>query len=153
MPTVRKTVRKRAPLIKKATNGKREAVKSKVKRNGSEQPVVALTQQQQLERERAQVVEELARLRAELQEAPEPTGDEVDLSVYDRERTLSLVASFQRRLEKIDLALRAAEKGEYGKCHRCGKPIDPERLRIFPETRHCITCKTELEQIARRSKV
>ncbi len=110
----------------------------------------SLTQREKLIRERAQVGEELTRLRVELQEAPDPTGDEVDLNVYEREKTLGLIAAYELRLEKIDRALLAAEKGEYGICQRCGRPIDPARLKIFPETRYCVSCQGELERLARR---
>jgi DnaK suppressor protein len=105
---------------------------------------------EKLLKEREQVEADLARLRAELQEAPEATGDEVDLSVYDREKTLALVAAYERRLEELDDAIRAAEKGEYGICERCGKEIDRERLKIFPETRLCVNCKNEMERAAKR---
>ena len=108
---------------------------------------------EQIQRERALVMGELTRLKAEMQEKPEATGDEVDLSVYDRERTLGLIRSFELRLEKLNHALVASEKGEYGTCQRCKQPIDAERLRIFPETRHCVKCKTQIEQLARRGIV
>jgi len=110
----------------------------------------ALGQNEQLEQERREVTMELERLRAELQETPESTGDEVDLSVYDREKTLSLIANYARRLEGIEYALRAAQKGAYGICERCGKPIDPERLKIFPEATLCVQCKNEKEKLAKR---
>lgn len=113
----------------------------------------SLSPREQIQRERAQVMGELARLRAELKEKPESTGDEVDLSVYDREKTLGLITSFELRLEKLDHALVASDKGEYGTCLRCKQPIDAERLRIFPETRHCVKCKTQIEQLARRGIV
>ncbi len=109
-----------------------------------------MSPREQLQHERDQVFAELTRLRAELLETPEHTGDEVDLSVYDREKTLGLVSAFERRLEKLDNALQASEKGQYGVCQKCGKPIDAERLKIFPETRHCIKCKIEQEQQAKR---
>ena len=41
-------------------------------------------------------------------------------------------------LKNIDKALELIEKGEYGVCIKCGKPIDPERLKAFPEARLCI---------------
>ncbi len=107
-------------------------------------------QREELERERTQVLQALELLRAELQETPEATGDEVDLNVYEREKTLGLVSSYERRLGKLDMALQRAARGEYGKCQRCGQPISPERLKIFPETRHCVKCKSELEQLAKR---
>ena len=131
-------------------DGKRGIGRSNGKAKSSREAEPGLTQREKLTRERAVVMEELARLRAELQEAPDPTGDEADSNVYEREKTLGLVAAYELRLEKIDNALRAADKGEYGTCQRCGKPIDPARLKIFPETRHCVSCQGELERQARR---
>lgn len=137
--------------------GKGDRLNGKTKSNGNGKPksaaVSSMTQKEKLTRERAQVMEELTRLRAELQEAPDPTGDEADSNVYEREKTLGLVAAFELRLEKIDSALRAAEKGEYGICQRCGKPIDPARLKIFPESRYCVADQTELERLAKRKLV
>ncbi|MBI4674695.1 MAG: TraR/DksA C4-type zinc finger protein [Chloroflexi bacterium] len=108
---------------------------------------------EQLQKERAQVENELAMLRAELLEAPETTGDEVDLNVYEREKTLGLVSAYERRLEEIDAALRAATQGTYGICERCGNAIDPERLKIFPEARLCVNCKSAVEREARRLRM
>jgi RNA polymerase-binding transcription factor len=123
------------------------------KGKSSRRPGASLSQQEKLKRERAQVLEELERLRAELQEAPDPTGDEADSNVYEREKTLGLVAAFELRLTQIDNALHAAERGDYGICQRCGKPIDPARLKIFPEARYDVACQSELERQAKRRMV
>lgn len=157
MPRARNTARKNTrPKTAKtlprtlSKNGKQRVDRS----NGNKRPVQeaesSLPQREKLTRERAQVEEELTRLRAELQETPDPTGDEADSNVYEREKTLGLVAAYELRLEKIDNAFRAAEKGEYGICQRCGRPIDPARLKIFPETRYDVKCQGELERQARR---
>jgi RNA polymerase-binding protein DksA len=106
---------------------------------------------QKLHEERALTLAELERLRAYLQTAPEPTGDEADLDVYEREKNLALVKSLERKLESIDYALRAAIKGAYGICERCGNPIDPARLKILPETTLCVNCKNALEKTTRRT--
>ena len=92
----------------------------------------------------------IVEVNSELQEAPELTGDEVDLNVYEREKTLGLVAAYERRLQEINAAMKAAARGKYGICERCGKTIDPERLKIFPEARLCVNCKNELEKEQRR---
>lgn len=110
-------------------------------------------QKEMLRQERAQVENELANLRAEMQQAPEMTGDEVDLNVYEREKTFGLIAAYERRLEEIDTTLKVAAEGKYGICERCGKAIDPERLKIFPETRLCVTCKNEVEREQRRLRM
>ncbi len=143
-----KATRPGVPAVSR--DGKKGVQRSNGKGKASRKGESSLTQREKLIRERAQVGEELTRLRAELQEAPDPTGDEVDLNVYEREKTLGLIAAYELRLEKIDRALLAAEKGEYGICQRCGRPIDPARLKIFPETRYCVSCQGELERLARR---
>lgn len=123
-------------------------------KNGADKKIKPpVDQKETLLNERAQVEAELANLRAELQEAPELTGDEVDLNVYEREKTLGLVATYERRLEEIDATLKVAEQGKYGICERCGNPIDPERLQIFPETRLCVSCKNLVEQEQRRLRM
>ncbi len=142
-----------APVQKQTTAPKSQA---NGKSNGKLADVKAkplVNQKEMLQQERAQVEGELARLRAELQEAPEMTGDEVDLNVYEREKTLGLVATYERRLEEIDATLKVAAQGKYGICERCGKPIDPERLSIFPETRLCVSCKNEVEREQRRLRM
>jgi DnaK suppressor protein len=139
------------PIVSK--NGKRGIDRQNGKGKSSQGDHSSASQREKLIGERDQVMDELARLRAELQEAPDPTGDEADSNVYEREKTLGLVAAFELRLEKIDNALRAAEKGEYGICQRCGKPIDPARLKIFPEARYDVSCQSELERQAKRRKV
>jgi DnaK suppressor protein len=44
------------------------------------------------------------------------------------------------------------EKGEYGICTRCGKPIEPERLEIKPDATLCIECQREVERLNRRNR-
>ena len=136
----------------RAISGQRQVARngSNGKAKSDHKGETTLNQNEKLNQERHEVTLELDRLRAELQETPESTGDEVDLSVYDREKTLSLIANYSRRLEEIDYALRAAQKGAYGICERCGQPIDPERLKIFPETTLCVRCKNEKEKLAKR---
>lgn len=112
-----------------------------------------MNQKQTLEQERIQVEHELANLRAEMQQAPEMTGDEVDLNVYEREKTFGLIAAYERRLEEIGTTLRVAAEGRYGICERCGAAIDPERLEIFPETRLCVNCKNLVEREQRRLRM
>jgi len=103
-----------------------------------------------LEQERKQTFAELSRLREYLKTEPERTGDQADLDVYEREKNLALVRRLEQKIEAIDKALQTAKKGTYGICERCGKPIDPERLKALPETTLCVKCKNELEKVARR---
>ncbi len=112
---------------------------------------MTVAEHKKLEKERTQTVAEVDRLRGYLRTDAERASDEVDLDVYEREKTLALVRRMEKRLDEIDLALRAAQKGTYGICERCGRPIDPDRLRALPETTLCVRCKNELEKQARRA--
>ncbi len=109
------------------------------------------TERKKLDNERKQTQAELARLREYLKADPEPTSDAADLDVYEREKNLALVRRLEQKLEEIDAALHNAQKGTYGICEHCGKPIDPERLKALPETTLCVKCKNALEKAARRA--
>lgn len=43
-------------------------------------------------------------------------------------------------LGKIQNALFRLSKGDYGKCERCGKMIETERLKAIPTATVCIAC-------------
>lgn len=107
------------------------------------------TERRKLEQELDQTVSELNRLREYLKAEPEPSSDEVDLDVYEREKNLALVRRLELKIEEIEKALKVAQKGAYGICEHCGKPINPERLKALPETTLCVKCKNELEKVAR----
>lgn len=54
---------------------------------------------------------------------------------------LSLEHNLELRLKDVNLALEKVEKGEYGKCEKCGKEIEEKRLEAIPEARLCMKCK------------
>lgn len=47
---------------------------------------------------------------------------------------------------RIDHALEALENGSYGVCGECGCAIPFERLKIEPQTQHCVACKSRWEK-------
>jgi DnaK suppressor protein len=49
-------------------------------------------------------------------------------------------------LTRIDRALKAMADGSYGECGECGCAIPFERLKIEPQTEHCVTCKGRWEK-------
>jgi RNA polymerase-binding transcription factor len=79
-------------------------------------------------------------------------GDEADLAVMaeNKERDLWLANDAKQRLELIDKALSRIEKGTYGKCVNCGKPIPEERLLALPLTLYDVECQGKLERKVRR---
>lgn len=54
---------------------------------------------------------------------------------------LPIEQSLELRLQKIEAALEKIKKDGYGICESCQKEIDPKRLEVVPEARHCIACK------------
>ena len=43
-------------------------------------------------------------------------------------------------LRQINVALQRIKDGEFGYCERCGKDINPARLKILPYTQFCSDC-------------
>ena len=48
-------------------------------------------------------------------------------------------------LGRIDVALKTLDDGSYGLCDECGCVIPFERLKIEPQTQHCVACKSRWE--------
>lgn len=69
--------------------------------------------------------------------ALEKAADEVE----EYSTLLSIEHSLELKLKNIDLALEKIEKGQYGRCEKCGKEIAEDRLKVSPEARLCLKCK------------
>jgi len=69
--------------------------------------------------------------------ALEKAADEVE----EYSTLLPIEYSLEMKLKNINLALEKIKKGKYGICEKCGKEIDEERLKAFPEARTCNSCK------------
>jgi phage/conjugal plasmid C-4 type zinc finger TraR family protein len=106
--------------------------------------------------ERKQTLAELQRLRSYMEVGEDriiDTGeDSVDAAadVYEREKTLAIIQTLEKKLAAIDRALRAAEKGSYGICEVCGQPISAARLEVMPHSTTCIQCQQKLERMPGR---
>lgn len=81
------------------------------------------------------------------QEIPDPN----DRGTVESERNWALrLGDRDRRLAaKIEAALERLDKGTYGVCEGCGRPISAARLKARPVTTLCIDCKTEAERAER----
>lgn len=100
--------------------------------------------------QREDTLKEIEHLRLAISAEVDPTEEEADPEIVEREKTLALLHTLERKLDEIDVALRAAKEGTYGICRVCGEPIDPARLEIMPEARMCVSCKAATERRTRR---
>jgi RNA polymerase-binding transcription factor DksA len=50
-----------------------------------------------------------------------------------------------RKLKLIDAALERLNKGEFGSCDECGKPIPDKRLNVVPWATHCVPCQDRMD--------
>ncbi|MFN8489202.1 MAG: TraR/DksA C4-type zinc finger protein [Caldilineaceae bacterium] len=109
-------------------------------------------ERESLLKEQEQVQDELDRLRELMQTEVDIEIDEGDSEVFEREKNAALIAVLETRLQDIQTALRSIEKGSYGICARCGKPIEPGRLEVKPDATLCVSCQQEIERISRRGR-
>ncbi len=74
-------------------------------------------------------------------------GDSVDQAQLSIEKELLFELSDNERvtLDQIEAALRKIEKGTYGLCESCQKPIAKARLEALPFARYCIVCQNTSE--------
>lgn len=102
-----------------------------------------------LDRTRQRLNEEAARLRAEIDaeelEPPEPMtyGSQAAAAsqVFDQNRTRALRERATRDLAQVEAALARIDSGTYGRCHACGRPIDPARLEALPWAAYDVECQ------------
>jgi DnaK suppressor protein len=102
-----------------------------------------------LKEEYEQTQAEIERLRESLKVEVDPSADEGDPDLYEREKNLALLQTLGHRLQSLEWALHLVDRGSYGICERCGQRIDPARLKILPETTLCVKCKGDLERLAK----
>ena len=111
---------------------------------------------------RARLEDERARVQAALDnlhdQHPGSLEDEVEETHLDdhlaesatatvgREIDYSLGRNEERVLTAIDAALARIDDGTYGRCERCGREIEPERLEAIPYATLCIEDKRRDER-------
>ncbi len=50
------------------------------------------------------------------------------------------------RLQQVEAALLAHDRGDYGVCRSCKGPMRIERLEVLPESPFCVECQESFEQ-------
>jgi RNA polymerase-binding protein DksA len=111
---------------------------------------LAEKERQKLVDEAKEIKENLEHLREAMKEEVDVDAEEGDPDLIEREKNVALANQLERRLEGVQAALRAIDKGRYGLCERCGKEIDPERLEVKPDATLCLQCQVEVEKLIKR---
>lgn len=71
---------------------------------------------------------------------------DISADSYERDKNVELAANINNILYEIDESLCRIQKGDYGLCEDCKKPIGAERLQAVPYVRTCIECRRMKEQ-------
>lgn len=72
--------------------------------------------------------------------------DENAQEITDYSTSVMAEKVLEKTLEDINSALDRIDKGTYGICKYCHKPISLKRLLARPVASSCIACKTELQE-------
>ncbi len=102
-----------------------------------------------LENDRKRLVEQLEQIRdgnsSEDRREGSPFGkrEEEATETAELENRMALEKRVLDQIADIDKALDKFEKGSYGTCESCGKPIDPARLEALPQATLCMDCKAK----------
>jgi DnaK suppressor protein len=114
-------------------------------------------QRELLENERKRLIEEMAQSQtnASTQEerregSPFGKREEEATETLELEKRLTLENRIRQELARVEHALDKIEKGTYGLCDNCGKPIPPGRLEALPQANLCMNCK---ELLTKNGKV
>jgi RNA polymerase-binding transcription factor DksA len=116
------------------------------------------TASRRLEEERTRLQGIRDDLQRERSDATSETGDELSsvdqhpgdagTETFELERNVSLLEQVENELEEIETAFGRLERGEYGRCQACGRPIGDERLEAMPATRFCVEDQARVEREA-----
>ena len=73
--------------------------------------------------------------------------EENALEIAEYSKDLTLERTFEQELQDVKNALERIEKGDYGICKYCKKPIEEKRLLARPTSSSCIDCKKKFTGI------
>jgi RNA polymerase-binding protein DksA len=135
---------------------KKTAAKASARRSGRLDAKTVTKLRERLEEERRGLSAEMAELEEESFQTTQSdiTGEagvdedfaDAGTATFDREQALSIANNIRDLIGQVDRALARMDEGTYGACERCGRPIDPVRLRALPRTLLCAECKRREER-------
>jgi DnaK suppressor protein len=109
-----------------------------------------------LEQERTRLQGIRDGLQREQEESTSETGGELSnfdqhpgdsgTETFEMEKNVSLLDQVEEELVEVEAAFERLERGEYGRCQACGRPIGDERLEALPATRFCVEDQAKAER-------
>jgi DnaK suppressor protein len=97
-----------------------------------------------LQREQEAATSDTAGELSSFDQHPGDSGTET----FELEKNVSLLEQVEDELGEIETAFGRLERGTYGTCQACGRPIGDERLEAMPATRFCIEDQAKAEREA-----
>jgi DnaK suppressor protein len=97
-----------------------------------------------LQRERDESVSDTAGELSSFDQHPGDSGTET----FEMEKNVSLREQVDDELQEVEAAFQRLERGTYGTCQACGKPVGDERLEAMPATRFCVEDQAKAERQA-----
>ena len=114
------------------------------------------TARKRLEQERTRLQGIRDGIQREQDEATSETGGELSgfdqhpgdtgTETFEMEKNVSLLEQVDDELDEVEAAFGRLERGEYGRCQACGRPIGDERLEAMPATRFCVEDQAKAER-------
>jgi RNA polymerase-binding transcription factor DksA len=87
---------------------------------------------------------------AEASNADDEHDPEGATLAFEREQLTAMLTRTRAARAELARALGRLDGGTYGRCERCGRPIDAERLEARPHARTCIDCARAASPARRR---
>jgi RNA polymerase-binding protein DksA len=105
---------------------------------------------EELETKKSELSARLERITANVRRGLETDSKERAKQLDDSQVIDALGNEAREELEKISLALRRMDAGQYGLCLSCGAPINSKRIEAYPYASECIDCATMEEELRAR---
>jgi DnaK suppressor protein len=116
------------------------------------------TASRRLEEERTRLQGIRDGLQREQDEGSSETGGELSsfdqhpgdsgTETFEMEKNVSLLEQVDDELAEVEAAVQRLERGTYGTCQACGRPIGNARLEAMPATRFCVEDQAKAERQA-----
>ena len=95
-----------------------------------------------IQREQDEAVSDTGGELSSVDQHPGDSGTET----FEMEKNVSLLEQVDDELLEVEAAVQRLERGTYGTCQVCGRPIGDERLEAMPAARFCIEDQARAER-------